>query len=108
MTVEEVLASPLMFGNLTRLQCCPPTCGAAAAVVVSEAFAARHGLAANVAIAAQALTTDYCSTFDEHSMLKVVGYDMSRAAAQQVYERSGSGRRKSTSSNCTTALPLTR
>ena len=39
-----------MFGNLTRLQCCPPTCGAAAAVVVSEAFAARHGLAANVAI----------------------------------------------------------
>ena len=90
-TVEEVLASPLMFGNLTRLQCCPPTCGAAAAIVVSETFAARHGLAANVAIAAQALTTDYCSTFDEHSMLKVVGYDMSRAAAQQVYERSGIG-----------------
>ena len=90
-TVEEVLASPLMFGNLTRLQCCPPTCGAAAAVVVSEAYAAKHGLAANVAIVAQALTTDYHSTFDEHSMLKVVGYDMSRAAAQQVYAASGIG-----------------
>ena len=40
---------------------------------------------------AQALTTDYQSTFDEHSMLKVVGYDMSRAAAQQVYAASGIG-----------------
>ena len=28
-TVEEVLASPAIFGPLTRLQCCPPTCGAA-------------------------------------------------------------------------------
>jgi acetyl-CoA acetyltransferase len=91
LTVEEVLASPFMFGNLTRLQCCPPTCGAAAAVVVSPEFARKHGLAADVAIAAQALTTDYGSTFDEHSMIKVVGYDMSRAAAQQVYERSGIG-----------------
>ncbi len=91
LTVEEVLASPRMFGNLTRLQCCPPTCGAAAAVVVSAAFARRHNLDAPVAIIAQALTTDYSSTFDEHSMIKVVGYDMSRAAAQQVYERSGIG-----------------
>ena len=97
-----------MFGNLTRLQCCPPTCGAAAAVVVSEASAARHGLAANVAIVAQALTTDYRSTFDEHSMMKVVGYDMSRAAAQQVYAAAASGPKKWTSSNCTTALPSTR
>jgi acetyl-CoA acetyltransferase len=90
-SVEEVLASPLMFGNLTRLQCCPPTCGAAAAVVVSEAYARKHGIAAGVAIVAQALTTDYCSTFDDHSMIKVVGYEMSRAAAQQVYNRSGIG-----------------
>ena len=90
-TVEEVLASPRMFGNLTRLQCCPPTCGAAAAVVVSESYARQHGLDANIAIAAQALTTDTVSTFDEHSMIKVVGYDMSKAAAQQVYERAGIG-----------------
>jgi len=90
-TVEEVLASPRMFGNLTRLQCCPPTCGAAAAVVVSESYARQHGLDANIAIAAQALTTDTVSTFDEHSMIKVVGYDMSKAAAQQVYERAGLG-----------------
>lgn len=34
-SVADVLASPRIFGPLTRLQCCPPTCGAAAAVVVS-------------------------------------------------------------------------
>ena len=90
-TVAEVLASPRMFGNLTRLQCCPPTCGAAAAVVVSQSYARKHGLRADVAIGGQALTTDYCSTFDEHSMIKVVGYDMSKAAAQQVYAQAGIG-----------------
>ena len=90
-TVDEVLASPVMFGNLTRLQCCPPTCGAAAAIVCSPEFARKHNLSAPVAIVAQALTTDFPSTFAEHSMMKVVGYDMSKAAAQQVYERSGIG-----------------
>lgn len=90
-TVEEVLASPVMFGNLTRLQCCPPTCGAAAAVLVSERYARQHGLAADVEIVAQALTTDYPTTFEEHSMMKVVGYDMSKAAAAKVYAQSGVG-----------------
>jgi acetyl-CoA acetyltransferase len=50
-TVEEVLASPHIFGTLTRLQCCPPTCGAAAAVVVSAEFARSRGLTRSVAIA---------------------------------------------------------
>jgi len=88
-TVEEVLASPHIHGPLTRLQCCPPTCGAAAAVVTSEEFARRHGLDGSVAIAAQAMTTDTPSTFDESDMIKLVGYDMSRAAASQVYETAG-------------------
>ncbi len=88
-TVEEVMASPQIFGPLTRLQCCPPTCGAAAAVLVSEKYARRHGLDGSVAIAAQAMTTDYPSTFEEDDMIKVVGYDMTKAAAAQVYERAG-------------------
>ena len=90
-TVEEVLASPTLFGNLTRLQCCPPTCGAAAAILVSAAFAAEHHLATPVAILAQALTTDFPSTFDEHSMLKVVGYDMTSRRRRQVYTAAGIG-----------------
>jgi sterol carrier protein 2 len=57
-TVEQVLTSPKIYGPLTRLQCCPPTCGAAAAVVCSPEFARRHSLQTDVVIAAQSLTTD--------------------------------------------------
>jgi acetyl-CoA acetyltransferase len=89
LTVEEVLASPHIYGPLTRLQCCPPTCGAAAALLVSDDFARSHGISAEVAIKAQAMTTDFASTFAERDMVKLVGYDMSKAAADQVYEASG-------------------
>jgi sterol carrier protein 2 len=87
-TAAEVLASPAIFGPLTRLQCCPPTCGAAAAVVVSETFARAHGLRANVAIAAQAMTTDTPASFDG-DLMRLVGYDMTAEAARQVYEAAG-------------------
>lgn len=88
LTVEEVLASPQIYGPLTRLQCCPPTCGAAAAVVTSEQFARQHGLRSDVAIAAQALTTDTGTSFDG-DLKSLVGYDMTKAAADQVYEAAG-------------------
>jgi len=90
-TLDEVLAVPTVFDPLTRLQCCPPTCGAAAAILCSEEFARRHGLDTTVRIAAQAMTTDTPSTFDSGDMRKVVGYDMARAAAVQVYEAAGIG-----------------
>jgi acetyl-CoA acetyltransferase len=90
-TLDEVLASPTVFDPLTRLQCCPPTCGAAAAIVCSEEFARRHRLDTSVRIAAQAMTTDTPSTFESGDMQKVVGFDMTRAAATQVYESAGIG-----------------
>lgn len=90
-TLEQVMASPAIFDPLTRLQCCPPTCGAAAAVLCSEAFAKKHGLDTRVKIAAQALTTDGPSSFDEGDMRKLVGYDMTVNAAKQVYEKAGIG-----------------
>lgn len=89
-TVEEVMGSPHIFGPLTRLQCCPPTCGAAAAIVTSKAFASAHELRTDVAIVAQAMTTDTPTSFDG-DMMNLVGYDMSRTAAQQVYEDAGVG-----------------
>jgi sterol carrier protein 2 len=89
-TVEQVLGSPVIYGPLTRLQCCPPTCGAAAAVVCSPEYARRHGLDGSVAIRAQAMTTDTAASF-EHDMRKVVGYDMAVDASRQVYEASGVG-----------------
>ena len=38
-----------------------------------------------------AMTTDFPSTFDEKSCIKLVGSDMTKKAAQQVYEQSGLG-----------------
>jgi sterol carrier protein 2 len=89
---QDVLDAPEIWpGVMTRLMACPPTCGAAAAVLVSEAFAKKHGLRADVHIAAQAMTTDRPSTFDAGDMMRLVGYDMSREAAQKVYAQSGVG-----------------
>jgi acetyl-CoA acetyltransferase len=90
LSLEEVMAAPEVFDPLTRYQCCPPTCGAAAAIVCSDEFAKRKGISNPVYIAAQAMTTDYDSSFQD-SMIKMVGYDMTREAARQVYERAGLG-----------------
>ncbi|UUZ70356.1 lipid-transfer protein [Polaromonas sp. P2-4] len=91
LTLDEVMASPAVFDPLTRYQCCPPTCGAAAAIVCSADFAKKHKLDMRVVIAAQAMTTDTPSTFETGDMRKVVGYDMTAAAATQVYEAAGIG-----------------
>ncbi|HWF00107.1 MAG TPA: lipid-transfer protein [Caulobacteraceae bacterium] len=91
LNVEEVLGSPQIYGPLTRFQCCPPTCGAAAAIVCSPEFARRHGVRSDVVIKAQAMTTDGPSTFDDGSMIKLIGYDMAKAAASQTYEAAGIG-----------------
>jgi sterol carrier protein 2 len=90
-TVEQVLESPKIFGMLTRLQCCPPTCGAAAAVLVSGSFAKKHGISGGIRVLGQALTTDFASTFGEKSMVKAIGYDMSKEAARKAYAQAGVG-----------------
>lgn len=91
-TEEEVLQSPVMWpGVMTRLMACPPTCGSAAAVICSKAFAARHRLDATVTIRAQAMTTDRPVTFEARDMREVVGFSMAREAARQVYEATGIG-----------------
>ncbi len=91
LTLDEVMAAPTVFDPLTRYQCCPPTCGAAAAVVCSAEFAQRHGLDRTVVIAAQAMTTDRALAFDASDMRQVVGVDMAQRAARAVYEAAGIG-----------------
>lgn len=91
LSVEEVLASDEVFDPLTRFQCCPPTCGAAAAVLCSDEFAKKHGIERPVYIAAQSMTTDYKTSFEDDSMIKMVGFDMTKQAAKQVYEKAGVG-----------------
>ncbi|CAN7393305.1 lipid-transfer protein [Acidovorax sp. LjRoot118] len=92
LSVQDVMSAPMLWpGVLTRLMACPPTCGAAATVLVSEAFARRHGLRSDVFIAAQAMTTDRPDAFDSHDMMNLVGYGMTAAAAHKVYEQAGIG-----------------
>jgi acetyl-CoA acetyltransferase len=89
LTLDEVMASAPVFDPLTRFQCCPPTCGAAAAVVCSAEFAQRHDLdrtrrdrrPGHDHRSAQHLR----DRGRRHDMRRVVGYDMTAAAAQQVY-----------------------
>jgi acetyl-CoA acetyltransferase len=90
LSVDQILASEEVFDPLTRFQCCPPTCGAAAAILCSDEFAKKHGISKPVYIAAQAMTTDFPTTFED-SMIKMVGFDMAKACAKQVYEKAGVG-----------------
>ncbi len=91
-TEDEVMATPVMWpGVMTRLMACPPTCGAAAAIVCSEAFAQRHRLDRSVRIKAQAMTTDGTATFGAKDMREVVGFSMARTAAEKVYADAGVG-----------------
>jgi acetyl-CoA acetyltransferase len=91
-TEDEVLAAPVMWpGVMTRLMACPPTCGAAAAIVCSEDFARQHGLDHSVRIRAQAMTTDGPATFEAGDMREVVGFSMAREAAAKVYAEAGVG-----------------
>ncbi|SDK12985.1 MULTISPECIES: lipid-transfer protein [Bradyrhizobium] len=92
LTADDVLNDQVIWpGVMTRLMACPPTCGGAAAVLVSEKFASQHGLRKDVRIAAQAMTTDTASTFKAGDMMQVVGFDMTQAAARRVYETAGVG-----------------
>lgn len=90
MSVEEIMAAPMIWdGVMTRPMACPPTCGAAAAVLCSPEFARRNGLDASVVIRAQAMTTDRPADPDRHDMRDVVGAGMTTAAARAVYEQGG-------------------
>lgn len=89
-TTEDVMNDMVMWpGVMTRLMACPPTCGAAAAIICSKAFARKHGLRTDVVILAQSLTTDKPVCFESRSMIEVVGFDMAQRAAREVYEKAG-------------------
>jgi len=91
-TLEQILAAPMVYAPLTKLQCCPTSDGSGAAILASEDFVTAHGLEAQaVEIAGMAMTTDFESTLAEKSCIKLIGQDMTRAAAERVYEESGLG-----------------
>jgi len=89
-TLQEVMESRMIHDPLTLLQACPTSDGAAAAVVVSEAWLKKHPHPGAVEVAAMALTTDRMEDYSR-GPIGTVGIGMCERAAQQVYELSGIG-----------------
>lgn len=77
-------------GVLTKLQCCPTSDGAGAAILASEAFVRRYGLESQaVEIVGMEMATDTESTFKDKSLMKIAGYDMTKLAASRLFAKSG-------------------
>ncbi|CAG9802354.1 unnamed protein product [Chironomus riparius] len=85
-TLEQIKASPQVHRVLTKLQCCPTSDGSACCIVASENFVRKHKLESQaVEIVAMEMNTDFESTFNEKSSIKLVGYDLTKVAAQKVF-----------------------
>ncbi|XP_065198796.1 sterol carrier protein 2-like [Sycon ciliatum] len=89
-TLEQIKTSPAVHEPLTKLQCCPTSDGGAAVIIASEDFVRRNGLEPQaIEIVAMEMATDFPSTFHEKSSMKLVGYDMTKAAADRVFMKAG-------------------
>lgn len=89
-TLQEVLDSPMIHAPLTKLQCSPTSDGAGAAVIVSQKFldARPHLKSQAILIAGQSLMTDSPVLYSRSAM-ELVGYDMSKRAAQAALKEAG-------------------
>ena len=91
-TLDDILAARMISDPLTKLQCSPTSDGSAAAILASESYVDKHGLAGQaVEIVGQAMTTDFASTFDG-SAKNIIGHDMNVQAAQRFTTSPGSVR----------------
>ncbi|XP_043201367.1 sterol carrier protein 2-like isoform X2 [Amphibalanus amphitrite] len=92
-SLEQILSAPTVHAPLTKLQCCPTSDGGAAAILVSRHFLERCAGAVARARAVRVLgvqmTTDPPSSLSEKSCMKMVGYDMTRLAAQRLFDQAG-------------------
>lgn len=89
-TLEQVLDSKKQYGPLTKLQCSPTSDGSGAVILASAAFVEQHGLWDQaVEIIGQSMVTDMKNTFDDQSAQSLVGKEMTRRAAQEVYAQAG-------------------
>jgi len=67
---------------LTKLQCCPTSNGAAAAIFCSEEFVKKHKLEDQaVEVINLVMTTDKPSTYQSNSNITLVGGDMTKDAS---------------------------
>jgi sterol carrier protein 2 len=89
-TLEQIMKAPMIHEPLTKLQCCPTSDGAAAAVIVSQEFldARPHLKDQAILIAGQQLCTDNNSLYNKSS-IDLMGFGMSRAACRAATAEAG-------------------
>jgi sterol carrier protein 2 len=92
-TLDEILKSRMIHEPLTKLQCSPTSDGSAAAIICSENFLRTHPHLKKqaVEILGMQMATDFPSAFSENSNLKMIGYDMVKHAADNLYKEVGFG-----------------
>src|SRR5919112_4487351 len=91
-SMQEIKNARMIHDPLTKLQCSPTSDGAGAAIVASERFVEENDLWRDaIEIAGQAMVTDMPSTFEDRSCISIVGYDMSKKAAEQALEEAQTG-----------------
>lgn len=87
-SIEQIENSPQVHAFLTRLQCSPTSDGSAAAVLASEEFVRRNRLESKaVEIVGMEMTTDPASTFENNNVISVIGYDMTKLAADRLFAK---------------------
>lgn len=84
LTIEEVLAAPVIADPLTRPMCCPIADGAAAVVLCSPESAARRGRAVNV------LSAVFCTGSYENPQ-DLSRWETDYRACRMAYEQAGVG-----------------
>jgi acetyl-CoA acyltransferase len=91
-SLQEIKDAKMVYAaaDLTRLQCSPTSDGSGAAILASEKFVEDNDLGDQaIEIVGQSLVSDLPSTFEDNSLISLVGADMSRTAARNVYEQAG-------------------
>ena len=90
LSVDEVVNAPVIYGDyLTRLMACPPSCGAAAAILVSKKLSKKLGGRRCIRIAAQHMATDTQVSWD--NPMNATGKEMVERVSKEVYDESGLG-----------------
>lgn len=87
-SLEEIQKSPKITEVLTKLQCCPTSDGAGAAILCNEAKVKEWKLEDQaVEILDMELTTDTPKMFK--SCIELVGFNMSKEAADKAFKKTG-------------------
>lgn len=91
---ENVKNSNMIYYPLTKLNCCPTSDGAASCILVSEEYLKKNSnkegiLDRTVEIMASVLATDNHETFENKSMIDLIGYKLAKRAANEALSKAG-------------------